>query len=272
LSELHASGQSASLLPKLKSGPQSAFFLCPNEIQVWYARPEDFNDEVIQQKFHSWLSETERACLKAFRFEQDRLTYLVAHALLRAALSSYTDVKPADWQFHTNPFNKPFIAPALNTQGLHFNLSHTKGMVALALTRIGPVGIDVESTSREQNISEIAPDILTSNEYLDLNKQAQSDQHTRLLKYWTLKEAFVKATGLGLTSGLQTFEFDLEAQPQPIIRFLSPKDTLSKNWQFKQCILSSGHILALAHHHPEALHAQVSLNEALWLQETANLG
>ena len=172
----------------------------------------------------------------------------MAHALLRAALSSYTDIKPADWQFQT------------------------KGMVALALTRVGPVGIDVESTSREQNISEIALDILTSNEYFDLNQQAKTDQHTQLLKYWTLKEAFVKATGLGLTSGLQTFEFDLEAQPQPIIRFLSPKDTLAKNWQFKHCILPSGHILALAHHHPEALHAQVSLNEALWLQETANLG
>ena len=259
-------------MPKLKSGPQSAFFLCLNEIQVWYAKPQDFNDEAIKQKFYSWLSETERAFLKALRFEQDRLTYLVAHALLRAALSSYTDVKPADWQFQTNPFNKPLIAPALNTQGLHFNLSHTKGMVALALTRVGPLGIDVESTSREQNISEIAPDILTSNEYLDLNQQAQSDQHTRLLKYWTLKEAFVKATGLGLTSGLQTFEFDLDVQPQPIIRFLSPKDTLAKNWQFKQCLLSSGHILALAHHHPEAPHTQVSLNEALWLQETAKLG
>ena len=126
----------------------------------------------------------------------------MAHALLRAALSSYTDIKPADWQFQT------------------------KGMVALALTRVGPVGIDVESTSREQNISEIALDILTSNEYFDLNQQAKTDQHTRLLKYW----------------------------------------------QFKHCILPSGHILALAHHHPEALHAQVSLNEALWLQETANLG
>lgn len=270
--EFNTNHQSTSLWSVLKSGPQSAFFLCPNEIHAWYARPEDFNDEAIQQKFHSWLSETERACLKAFRFEQDRLTYLVAHALLRASLSGYTDVKPADWQFQTNPFNKPFIAPPLNTLGLHFNLSHTNGLVALALTRVGPVGIDVESTSREQNISEIAPDILTSNEYLDLIQQAKTDQHTRLLKYWTLKEAFVKATGLGLTSGLQTFEFYLEAQPQPIIRFLSPKDTLAKNWQFKQCILSSGHILALAHHHPEALHAKVSLNEALWLQETANLG
>jgi len=272
LSELHASGQSASLLPTLKSGPQSAFFLCPNEIQVWCAKPEDFNDEGTQHKFRSWLSDAELACLKALRFEHHQLTYLVAHALLRAALSRCTDVKPCDWQFQTNPFNKPFIAPPLNRLDLHFNLSHTEGMVALALTQIGPVGIDVESTSRDQNISEIAPDILTSNEYFDLNQQAQTDQHTRLLKYWTLKEAFVKATGLGLTSGLQTFEFDLDQQPEPVIRFLSPNDTLTRSWHFKQCTLHSGHILALAHHHPEAAHAQVLLDEALWLQETANLG
>jgi 4'-phosphopantetheinyl transferase len=272
LSEFNTNRQSASLWPLLKSGPQSAFFLYPNEIQVWYAKPEDFNNEVIQQKFRSWLSEAEIASLKALRFEHHRLTYLVAHALLRAALSSYTDVKPAAWQFQTNPFNKPFIAPPLNTLGLHFNLSHTEGMVALALTRIGALGVDVESISREQNVSEIAQDILTANEYLDLTQHAKTDQHTRLLKYWTLKEAFVKATGLGLTSGLQTFEFDLDVQPQPIIRFLSPKDTLAKNWHFKQCVLPSGHILALAHHQLEAPHTQVSLNEALWLQENAKLG
>jgi 4'-phosphopantetheinyl transferase len=259
-------------LPKLKSGPQSAFFLCPNEIKVWYARPEDFNDEVIQQKFRSWLSDTELASLKALRFEHHRLIYLVAHALLRAALSRCTDIKPCDWQFQTNLFNKPFIAPPLHSLGLHFNLSHTEGMVALALTQIGPLGIDVESTSRPQNASEIAQDVLTQNEYLDLTLQAQTDQHTRLLKYWTLKEAFVKATGLGLTSGLQTFEFDLDAQPQPVIRFLSPNDTLARNWQFKQYTLPSGHILALAQHHPEKPQAHVSLNEALWLQETDNLG
>jgi len=272
LSEFNTNSQSTSLWPVPKSGPQSAFFLHPNEIQVWYATPQAFHDVAIQQKFRSWLSDSELASLNALRFEHHRLTYLVAHALLRAALSKHTGVKPADWQFQTNPFNKPFIADPLNALGLHFNLSHTDGMVAMALTQIGPLGIDVESTTHAQNVSEIAQDILTPNEYRNLNQQPHTHQHTRLLKYWTLKEAFVKATGLGLTSGLQTFEFDLDAQPQPVIQFLSPNETLAKSWEFQQYTLPYGHIIALAHHHPEAPHAKVSLNEALWLQETAKLG
>lgn len=272
LAELNTNSQGVSLWPALKSGPQSAFFLSANEIQVWYARPQAYNDVAMQKMFCSWLSDTEIASLNAFRFEHHRLTYLVAHALLRAVLSRYTDIKPSEWQFQTNPFNKPFIAPSLDTLGLHFNLSHTEGMVAVALTQIGPIGIDVESTSRQQNVSEIAQDILTPYEYRNLNQLTHTDQQTQFLKYWTLKEAFVKATGAGLTAGLQTFEFDLDAQPHPVIRFLSPNETLANRWQFQQHTLPSGHILALAHHHPETPHAEVLLNEALWLQETAKLG
>ena len=262
--------KSSPLLQGQKSGHQSAFYLCPNEIQIWYAKPQAFNNAAIQERFRSWLSPEELAALRAFRFERHRQTYLVAHALLRAALSLSLEVKPSAWQFHTTPFGKPFIAPPLDTHGIHFNLSHTEGMVAVAMTKLGAIGIDVESISRETSILELANDILSTSEHLDLKQQSTADQQARLLKYWTLKEAFVKATGLGLTSGLQSHTFDLEAQPHP--RFLTQTNTPPTDWLFRQYTLPSGHILALAHQQCVTDNTFVSLKEALWLQEIAELG
>lgn len=254
-----------------KSGPLSAFLLCQNEIQVWYATPQILTAVATQQKFRSWLSVSELMTLNAFRFEDDRLTYLVAHALLRATLARYTGTNPKNLQFQSNPFNKPFIAAPLDALGLHFNLSHTNGIVAIAFTKLGPVGIDAESTHQAKNVTEIAENILTPNEYVNLMQHHNADRLTRLMKYWTLKEAFVKATGVGLTYGLQTFEFDLDAQPQPIIRFLSPTDTHANDWKLHQLTLPSGHILAVAIHQPDKSNISISFKEADWLKKFANL-
>jgi len=271
LSELMTQTKSFTLLQTLKSGPQSAFFLCKNEIQVCYAKPQRLNDVATQQKFRSWLSASELNILKAFRFEHDRLTYLVAHGLLRATLARHTGINPAHIEFQTNPFHKPYISAPLEALDLHFNLSHTAGIVALALTKLGPVGVDVESTHPAKNVSDIAKEILTPNEYVNLMQHNNADRHACLIKYWTLKEAFVKATGIGLTYGLQTFEFDLDAQPQPLIRFLSPTDTHASDWKFQQITLTSGHILAIASHLPDQPNISISFKEADWLTEFANL-
>jgi 4'-phosphopantetheinyl transferase len=101
---------------------------------------------------------------------------------------------------------------------------------------------------------------------------SKTDQQTRLLRYWTLKEAFVKATGLGLTLGVQQYIFDLEAHPHPTMSILSPADSQVSDWQFRQYTLPTGHILALAHQQPDAQNIIVTVKEATWLHEIAELG
>lgn len=264
--------KSSNLLQRLKSGQKSAFYLCPNEIQIWYVTPEIFNDGAIQSRLLSWLTPEEQNRFNAFRFERHRQTFLVAHALLRAALSISLGIEPSDWQFQTNAFNKPFIAPPFDQHGLHFNLSHTEGKVALGLTQLGPIGIDVESISRETSIIELAAEILSERERLDLLSCSKINQQSRLLSYWTLKEAFVKATGQGLTSGVKQYVFDLEAHPHPTISFLGPTESQVSDWQFRQYTLPTGHILALAHQQPDVQNIIVTVKEATWLYEIAELG
>jgi 4'-phosphopantetheinyl transferase len=90
------------------------------------------------------LDPHERARWGGFRFDEDRRLYGAAHALLRNALSHYSAVDPRDWRFEAGPYGRPELTGALAALGLRFNLSHTRGLAACAVTRNHTVGIDVE--------------------------------------------------------------------------------------------------------------------------------
>lgn len=248
------------------------YSLNPSEIKVWYVRPEDFKDPALLEVFFSWISDAERDVLNKFRLEKHRHTYLVAHALLRGALSHTTGHPPTLWQFSTNAYNKPFIAQPHLSQALQFNLSHTDGLAVVCVTRMGVIGIDVERINQNVATSELAPEILSPEEYLDYVHQPEAEKQNRLLRYWTLKEAYIKATGLGLSAGLKTYAFDLDVGPQPKIRFLNEKrpDMLSdcpSNWKFWQTCLQSGHILAVGSYETSSLERSISIEQAAWLEE-----
>lgn len=257
------------------------YTLHPSEIKVWFVKPEDFNDPARLDTFYSWLSAAERKTLRHFKQQTHQHLYLIAHALLRGALSQVSDTHPSAWQFHTNSFNKPLIAPQDEQQTLHFNLSHTEGLAAVSLTTLGPVGIDVEQISHNTSItpktpipldSDIATDILTQDEYLDYLSVTSGQKQERLLRYWTLKEAYVKATGLGLSAGLKTYSFDLNAIPSPKIQFLSGDASDPKQcptaWKFWQTKLATGHLLAVGAHSPSNTECNISIEQAIWLQLT----
>jgi len=111
---------------------------------------------------HVWLMEVDapppalladwRQCLDAdeltradrFYFERDRVIYTAAHWLLRNALTEVGGLPLSAWRFATGPHGKPRIDSALGHDGLSFNLSHTKGLVACAITLRAEIGIDVE--------------------------------------------------------------------------------------------------------------------------------
>lgn len=238
-----------------------------NEIKVWFASQHHFSDSMLLQRFRSWLSPLELQTLSRFRYPKDQHTYLLAHALLRATLARYSGVEPSALTFHTNLYNKPFISLPLTASDLHFNLSHTDGMVTLGLTRIGTVGIDVEPCVRNNTQLDIAEDVLSPEEYRDLYRISEHERYARFMRYWTLKEAFVKATGLGITSGLKNFMFDLDFDPHPKIRFLTDSDFNACQWQFWQRKVGTDHFIAVACERPNQGEVKINFDEALWLSE-----
>src|SRR5436190_21847773 len=94
------------------------------------------------------LSPDERKKADRFQFEVHRCRFIAGRGLLRLILGRYCDVQPAELRFDYAPNGKPGVRRGEGTcstgDALHFNLAHSEGVGVLALTRVGPVGVDVE--------------------------------------------------------------------------------------------------------------------------------
>jgi 4'-phosphopantetheinyl transferase len=156
------------------------------------------------------LDTEERMQAGQFHFAEDRSTYIVAHVLKRATLQSVYPLPAADWLFERSPHGKPFISQNQAASRLSFNLSHTRGFVAVAVAHGIMVGIDVERIQIGKLDQELADRLFASTEADATRALPQPAQTDALYAYWTLKEAFIKAVGLGLSLPLDAFAFTLE--------------------------------------------------------------
>ncbi len=184
-----------------------------------------------------------------FVFQPDRDTFIAAHALARAMLSEATGAAPASWQFVKGRHGKPEVAAHINGPAPMFNISHTNGLVACALTRTHPIGVDVEASDRVTKL-DIAGRYFAPEETAQVRAASPEQGKQRFFRFWTLKEAFIKATGEGLNRPLDSFGFSLD----PIrITFYPERDEHRRtgdpaDWQFAQMRPAPNRMLALAVH------------------------
>ena len=165
--------------------------------------------------------------------------YLATRLLVRTALSRYEPVAPAAWRFESNEHGRPFVPRS----PLSFSLSNTRGLVVCAVARHLELGVDAELCSRamcrSKSLSSTAPA-----EAAALRALPPACQPLRFLEYWTLKESYIKARGLGLTLPLDRFRFVFDEQHTPHIEFDTCLGDDGASWRFMQFRLRS-HLVAL---------------------------
>lgn len=213
-----------------------------HDIHVWF-RATDMLDEAAIAGAASVLSDEERAQYRRFHFAHDARDYAAAHALLRHSLSLTGGRTPAEWQFEKTPAGKPFLIGE-RADRASFGLSHTRGMVACAVTSGAEVGVDVECVDREVDAGGIASRFFAPPEaaqLMDLKGDARRD---RFFDLWTLKEALVKALGTGMAMSLNRLAFDVGADGA--IRLDAPADVAPQTWQFGLFAPGPRHRLAVA--------------------------
>jgi 4'-phosphopantetheinyl transferase len=154
--------------------------------------------------YEASLSDEERQRAKSFHFEHDRRRYVAARGQLRALLGHYASTAPAEVVIHTGAHGKPYLQyPA---ELIHFNVSHTGDKALIAFCPDGPVGVDIEEMKRETWLEEIADTFCTPGELAKIHDMAPELQSRELLRFWTAKEAFLKALGKGLQVPLDEIE------------------------------------------------------------------
>jgi 4'-phosphopantetheinyl transferase len=144
-------------------------------------------------------------------------------------LAQYLNVAdPASLTFSTSAHGKPALDGPAN---INFNLSHTKGLVALAVTSTGDIGVDVEAVTRRVALLQLAARYFSATENEELLALPADQQREYFFRLWTLKEAYVKAKGLGLRIALDSFSFSF-ANELPGITFADSDTTEHQHWFF----------------------------------------
>lgn len=171
---------------------------------IWLAAPADFGAAALAA-CHSVLDGDERARAARFHFDVHRREFIVAHALVRTALSHATGRRPpAAWRFAYHPEGRPAAVDCAAS----FNLTTHPSLVACAIGRGREIGIDLEPRSRADIILPIAAEAFSPAERAQLAALAENSPGAagqRAVALWTFKEAYLKAIGVGLARRLDSF-------------------------------------------------------------------
>jgi 4'-phosphopantetheinyl transferase len=166
------------------------------------------------------LSPDERARAARLAAGDVRRRFVASRAALRDILAAYVGASPAGLRFRYGPHGKPALAPPL--EWLHFNLAHSQDLAVVAVAR-RPVGVDVE---RVRPLADgplaLAARTFAPGEVAALRAAPQSQQLDEFFRYWTCKEAYVKARGAGLS--LPFDQFTVELPPHAAPRLLVAPD------------------------------------------------
>ena len=216
----------------------------PDELWVELAVPASL-DEGALAACTATLSEEERARAGRIRVAEARRGFVVAHALLRASLSRAVPLAPAAFRFQEGERGKPELAGPREAAGLRFSLSHTDGLVACALARDVAVGIDVERGARVRDPLALAERFFAPAETAALRGLGAAERRARFLDAWVLKEALLKALGLGIAGALGAVivAFD-EALPR--VAFEEGFGDDAERWQIALLRPTAEHRLGLA--------------------------
>lgn len=196
--------------------------------------------------YRALISPDEHERMARFVFEKDRRAFLLTRALVRTTLSRYTHVAPEDWRFVNNAHGRPeLLDRPKGVPDLRFNISHTDGLIACAVTIGREVGVDVEHIGRRLS-HDVAGRHFAPTEVNDLRHLPENDQSKAFFDYWTLKESYIKARGFGLALPLGDFAFKLNPPNPPTIAFEPALEDDPETWQFVQEWPTPQHRLALA--------------------------
>ncbi len=183
----------------------------------------------------------------SFHQENDRLRYLASRILLRSILSRYLTHPANELDFQTGPHGKPFLCSDRDhLPEIHFNLSHSGKYAALAFSSASPVGIDIEAMRDTIRAEALVRRFFHADEYAEFLELDEKEQQEFVLRRWTVREAFLKGIGSGLSLDPASF-YVRERSPVFCIE-KSQKDYSS--WRIEPIPVPGAYLCSIAYQPP----------------------
>jgi 4'-phosphopantetheinyl transferase len=214
--------------------------LAPGEVHVWRVPLAQPAAEI--ERLGRTLSSDERTRAARFHFERDRRTFTVVRGALRTLLGRYLAHAPDALAFGYGAKGKPYLtAPA--AAAVRFNVSHAGDLGLLAFARDRELGVDVEQRRALADLLSLAAASFSSAELAALRALPAAVHSEAFYLCWSRKEAFIKATGEGIS---QLDAFDVSLAPGDPARLLAIRGAAAHTaWSMYELPPLDGHAAAL---------------------------
>jgi 4'-phosphopantetheinyl transferase len=214
-----------------------------DEVHVWRVDLDALR--AGESRWQETLSYGEMARASRFRSPHDRQRFAASRALLRIILAGYLATDPSHLNFAYSSREKPFLGPAHAESGVAFNISHSGGIAMLAFTRRREIGVDVEQVRRDFDVEEIAHRFFSRHEQLAIAALPMEKRFAAFFRCWTRKEAYIKATGEGLSLPLHQFDVSIAAEDGDALVSTRPDSAEAAHWSLREMPAGPGFVAAL---------------------------
>ena len=170
--------------------------LLPHHVHIWRINLDVSAAET--ENLLATLSSDELARANRFHFQQHRQGFIAGRGIMRHILANYLGIEPQQVLFDYQQRGKPVLAHTLANSGLCFNLSHSHGLALCAVNYHHQIGVDLEYIRSNSDVQALAKRFFLPTEYAVMRSLPPQQQQQIFFRYWTCKEAYLKATGEGL--------------------------------------------------------------------------
>jgi 4'-phosphopantetheinyl transferase len=185
--------------------------------------------------------------LDRYRSDDDRMMFLLGRTMARAMVGRAIGVAPEAWRWREGAHGRPEVDDPRCP--IRFNVAHSAGLVVCAIASGRDVGVDVEDVRRSPPNPLVVTRYCSPMEAADIGPRGDPGWQARFLQYWTLKEAYLKARGLGISVPLAEIEFRLNGT-HPRVGFRGSLAESETGWSFHLGEIPPRYLVAIAAESP----------------------
>jgi 4'-phosphopantetheinyl transferase len=214
--------------------------LSSNDVHIWKINLKQPDSQI--QSFRATLSTDEIARADRFYFPEHRQRFLVGRGSLRHILGKYLNIEPSQVEFAYQQRGKPILAAKFANSGIFFNISHSQDLGLCGVSHQQLIGVDLEYMRPTSDLDNLAKRFFSSKEYEVIKLLAGEQKQQVFFRYWTCKEAYLKATGDGLV--------DLEKIEIELTPTIPAQLNVAGDWELRELIPADNFTAAVvvAHH------------------------
>jgi len=213
-------------------------------LDLWVLIPDEDEQSAIRRCL-DLMSRDEKVTLTRIPTLKGQQQYALARGLVRTSLSHYAGAGPRDLAFQNNAYGKPSLVRGDADPVVHFNLSHTEELMVCAVSFCGAIGADIEMLKPQPAAVRLAKRFFSPREAAAVAMADDVRRDQVFWRYWVLKEAYLKAIGRGIASGMSGASFVLDEHSMQLLAATSEATPRVPQWAFHLRLLGEKHVLAL---------------------------